>query len=43
VEHQLHLKLIIPDLEHLPLFSADIEEQICNVLNMQFYRNQLEH
>jgi NAD(P)H-dependent FMN reductase len=29
VENRLHLKLIIPDLEQLPLFSADIEEQIC--------------
>ena len=30
IDNKMHLKLIIPDLEKLPIFSADIEKHICN-------------
>jgi NAD(P)H-dependent FMN reductase len=29
VDSHVHLKLIIPDLERLPIFSLEVEKQIC--------------
>ncbi len=37
IEKDLHLKLLIPDLEKVPIFCTDIENQICTCLLIQFY------